>query len=149
MTLFTLRMSRYFKYLLLGTFFAAVLIIVYLYFNSNRSINELMSGNENLLEELSVKNNLQDLRAGLAILDSRTRGQIISGKPAKAEEFDTEIHQIKTALSALDTLQSEPLIFSALSNLRTVVQENIRFNQRVLDTFRTRGKAEAENLINT
>ena len=142
-------MSRYFKYLLLGTFFAAVLIIVYLYFNSNRSINELMSGNENLLEELSVKNNLQDLRAGLAILDSRTRGQIISGKPAKAEDFDTEIHQIKTALSALDTLQSEPLIFSALSNLRTVVQESILFNQRVLDTFRTRGKAEAENLINT
>ncbi len=67
-------MSRYFRYLLLAIFVAAVLLIVFLQFNSNRSINNLIRGNERLLNDLTTKNDLQHLQTDIIILENKISG---------------------------------------------------------------------------
>ena len=142
-------MGRYFKYILLITFLAAILVIVFLQFNSNRSINQLIRGNEDLLDELNIKNNLQQLKTDIVTLESKVRGTLIGGVAIDTDHLQKEIRSIQQSLQQLDVLQSDTLITSLIIDLDKAINEKIVFNQAVLGTFSIRGKKAAEKMINT
>jgi signal transduction histidine kinase/DNA-binding response OmpR family regulator len=142
-------MGRYFKYILLVIFLTALLLIVFLQFNSNRSINQLINGNENLLEELSIKNNLQQLQTDIITLESKVRGTVIGGMAIDSNHLQEELDNIKISLQQLDTLQSENMIAPYIIELNELVNSKINFNKNILDKFTGAGKAAAEELINT
>jgi signal transduction histidine kinase/CheY-like chemotaxis protein len=141
-------MNRYFKYILLVTFLAAVLVIVFLQFNSNRSINQLIGGNEDLLEELTIKNNLQQLQTGIVTLENKVRGTVIGGLAIDSNHLQQETDAIQLSLLQLDTLQSDAMIDPLLTELKRLVNSKIGFNRNVLDMFTLKGKVAAEQLIN-
>jgi signal transduction histidine kinase/CheY-like chemotaxis protein len=142
-------MTRYFKYVLLATFFAAVFLIVFLQFNSNRSINQLITGNENLLNELGLKNNLQQLQTGIVTLENKVRGTVIEGPKIDSNHLQEEIDDIQTLLTGLKQLENDNAITSSISELGRLVNSKIAFNKTVLDSFSEKGKTVAEKLINT
>ena len=142
-------MTRYFKYVLLATFFAAVFLIVFLQFNSNRSINQLITGNENLLNELGLKNNLQQLQTGIVTLENKVRGTVIEGQQIDSNHLQEEIDDIQTLLTGLKQLENDNAITSSISELGRLVNSKIAFNKTVLDSFSEKGKTVAEKLINT
>lgn len=142
-------MNRYFRYLLLAIFIIAVLLIVFLQFNSNRSINKLIQGNENLLGDLAIKTNLQRLQTNIITLESKLRGAIISGSAVDSEHLYEEINSVNESLKKLDILGNDKSIRPLLGNLNRQVNSKIVYNRAVLDTFRIRGKMQAEQMINT
>lgn len=141
-------MIRYFKYLLLVVFIATVLLIVFLQFNSNRSIEKLIDGNENLLSDFGVKENLQDLTAEMIALESKVRGSIIGGNAADTEQFRPEIDSINTALQKLDTLADDESLQPLITDLRRLVHAKMQFSSQVLATYREQGKPAAEQMVN-
>jgi signal transduction histidine kinase/DNA-binding NarL/FixJ family response regulator len=141
-------MNRYFKYLLLIVFVATVLLIVFLQFNSNRSIDRLIDGNENLLSDFGVKENLQRLSAEMISLESKVRGSIIGGSAADTEQFRPEIDSINTSLQKLDTLADDETLQPLIKDLRRLVNAKMQFSNAVLQTYREQGKPAAENLVN-
>jgi signal transduction histidine kinase/ActR/RegA family two-component response regulator len=141
-------MGRYFKYILLTTFIGAILVIVFLQFNSNRSINQLINGNEDLLMELSLKNGLQELQTDIVTLESKVRGIVIKGVPKDSFHLLAEINKIQGTLQELDSLQTDSTISPLLIDLNLLVQKKINFSRNVLDTFGLKGKAAAEGLVN-
>src|SRR5206468_12222257 len=110
-------MGRYFKYILLITFLAAILVIVFLQFNSNRSINQLIRGNENLLDELTIKNDLEQLKTGIVTLESKVRGTLIRGETIDTIHLQKEILNIQQILQQLDALQTDTLIAPLIDDL--------------------------------
>ncbi|WP_336515478.1 response regulator [Pollutibacter soli] len=142
-------MSRYFKYLLLVAFLAAVLLIVFLQFNSNSNINQLIDSNEMLMQDLATRSDLQQLFNEVITMESKVRGAVIRGVPLDSIEFTSETDTIYKALNRLDSLHDDPSLHSLIEQLSFQVDEKIKFNRAVLDSFSLRGKASAEELINT
>lgn len=141
-------MNRYFNYILLGTFLTVALVIVFIQFNSNRSISQLITGNEDLLDELTVKTNLQQLQTGIVTLESKVRGTVIKGAAVNNNHLQVEIESIELSLVQTDTLQAYPMIAPLIVQLNKLVYAKIQFNKNVLDTFSQKGKAAAEQMIN-
>jgi len=142
-------MSRYFRYLLLAIFVAAVLLIVFLQFNSNRSINNLITGNERLLNDLTTKNNLQHLQTDIIILENKISGAVIRGVSVDSTQLKAEIGNIRSTLSSLDELESDVVTDPLVKRLYGLVDEKINYTQEVLDSLKTKGKSSAEKMINS
>ena len=142
-------MNRYFKILAPLVFVTVVLLIVFLQFNSNRSIQRLIHHNENLLQVSSTKANLQKLIAGVAMLESKVRGKVISNEQVDTGFRTTEINTIRKTLDELDTLRFYPSIVPMLGQLDSLVDAKISFNQYILETYQSEGKRAAENVIRT
>lgn len=142
-------MNRYFKMLAPVIFVTVVLLIVFLQFNSNRSIERLIHHNENLLQVSSTKANLQKLLTGVVLLESKVRGKVISNEKVDTGFRTSEISSIKKTLSELDTLRFYPDIIPLIGELDRLVNSKISFNQYILDTYQDEGKKAAENVIRT
>lgn len=141
-------MSRYFRYLLLSVFVATVLLIVFLQFNSNRSINKLIDSNEVLLNDFDVKESLQHLTGEIIALESKVSRAIISGAAPDSQQFQPEINSINTTLQKLDTLAYDEALQPLIADLRHLVNEKMNFSNSVLQVYRNKGKPEAEKLVN-
>ncbi len=142
-------MNRYFKMFAPVIFVTVVLLIVFLQFNSNRSIERLIHHNENLLQVSSTKTNLQKLLTGVVLLESKVRGKVISGEKVDTGFRTTEINTIKKTLTELDTLRFYPAIVPLIGHLDSLVNSKISFNQYILDTYQSEGKKAAEHVIMT
>jgi signal transduction histidine kinase/CheY-like chemotaxis protein len=142
-------MNRYFRYILLAIFLVSILTIVIIQYNADRSIKELISSNESLLGELSIKNELQQLQTGVANLESKVRGVVISGNNSDDAAIEKEIVKLKGTLFNLRDLENDQMIRPILRELNLLVEAKIRFNREVLKEYNLNGKRSAEYLINT
>ncbi len=142
-------MNRYFKMFAPVIFVTVVLLIVFLQFNSNRSIERLIHHNENLLQVSSTKANLQKLLTGVVLLESKVRGKIISNEKVDTGFRTSEITAIRNTLDELDTLRFYPAIIPLIGQLDSLVDSKILFNEYILDTYQNEGKKAAENVIKT
>lgn len=141
-------MSRYFKYFLLAIFLAAVLLIVFLQYNSNRSINKLIYSNENLLDGLTTRTDLQRVQTEILTLESKVRGTVIRGEAPDSNHLLAEISSINLSLQKIDPINADAAIRPMIEKLNNLVASKIDFNKKVIDTFRLTGKAAAEKIIN-
>lgn len=134
---------------MLGAFLSAVTLIVFLQFNSNRSINQLIDGNENLLSELSLKNNLQALQTQIISLESKVRGTVINDAVIDKNHLQEEISNINQSLKPLQALKAGSSTRELVTQLELLINAKIDFNKEVISTFSSEGKAAAEKIINT
>ncbi|HLO82179.1 MAG TPA: ATP-binding protein [Chitinophagaceae bacterium] len=141
-------MNRYFRYIVFAIFLVSILTIVVIQYNADTSINELIRSNESLLGELSIKKELQQLQTGIADLESKVRGVVISGNTDTAA-IEKEIRVLKVTLINLRVLDNEEMIRPILSDLNRLVENKIDFNREVLQVNNSKGKRSAEDLINT
>ena len=143
-------MRRYFRYILVVVFLIAITVIVFLQFISNTNIDQLISGNEDLLESQNIKAELQRLQKNIFALDAETKAIVISGerKTAPAPGLLNKTGQVWKAQNSLHVLESEPELAVPVAQLKRLVAQKLLFNQQLLDTFNLKGKREAEAMIN-
>lgn len=142
-------MGRYFRIILLAVFLLSVLLIVVLQFNSDRSINLLIEGNESLLEELKIRNDLVMLQGSISALESKVRGTIISAGRADSNDIQKEFNAIEEYMQRLSVLENREQFVPLLTVLYRQVNAKTSFNRNVLGVYDEKGKAEAEAMINT
>ncbi|MGF6848585.1 signal transduction histidine kinase/CheY-like chemotaxis protein/HPt (histidine-containing phosphotransfer) domain-containing protein [Chitinophaga sp. W3I9] len=136
------------KYYLLGLFITGMILFVVLQFNSANNIHKLIKGNEQLLQELNVKNELQKLQTNMAKTDSKVRGAVISQDTIHITGIEAEIAIIKADLKEINKIIRNDSTEKLLTQLNYLVDEKNAFNLMVLDTFYSQGKWAAEKLIN-
>ncbi|NCU03053.1 MAG: response regulator [Chitinophagaceae bacterium] len=140
-------MKRNSRYFLLAVFVVSVLLIVFLQYNSNRSIDGLINGNENILNGFGVKANLQQLQTDIVALESKVKGTVISDSGTAENHLDTEIKALTNSLQTITTLAADSTVQPLLYKLNGLVDARIRFHRALLDTFRLQGKQAAEKMI--
>lgn len=136
------------KYYLLGLFVAGMILFIVLQFNSANNIQKLISGNEQLLQQLNVKNELLKLQTNMAKTDSKVRGTVISQDTLQITGIEAEIAIIKADLFTINKMARTDNTEKLLNQLGYLVEEKNNFNVQVLDTFYNKGKWAAEKFIN-
>lgn len=135
-----------FRYILVGSFLAAIILIVFLQFNSNQSINELIGSNEDLMQSYTVKTQLQKIQKHLLTLDLETKNIIIKNRRTLREQqhLQRAFQNLAKSQQALNVhLGSDARV------LNQWIDKKTRFVKSVLDTFLLKGKSAAEAVINS
>jgi signal transduction histidine kinase/CheY-like chemotaxis protein len=136
-----------FKYLLLAIFLTAILLIVFIQFNSNRSINQLINGNESLIHELETKNKLQQLENEIATVENKIRTKILQKDTTGISKIRTDLSNITITLTELDSMVNDKSTDSLVSLLQKMVNEKVAHNKSITDTFQLKGKEVTEKMF--
>ncbi|MEJ0103343.1 MAG: ATP-binding protein [Bacteroidota bacterium] len=137
-----------FKYVALIIFLSGLILIVFLQFNSSRSINKLIEGNTSLLNELKTQNELQKLQTEIVTVESKIRGAVITENGSHLEGIREEIDSINHKLKQIEANVKDKNTSDMLQKLNTLVSRKIIYSQQVIDTFNSSGKHAAEKIIN-
>ena len=137
------------KYLALWFFLAGVILIVFLQFISGVNINRLLRGNEKLLNEVKIQNNLRKLEADVLSLESDIRGIIITGDTALMPKTTQKMEAIQQKMMVLKESLDTGGTSNEMRTLDFLVREKLDLSRRLLQSYREDGKMAAGNLINT
>jgi signal transduction histidine kinase/CheY-like chemotaxis protein/CHASE3 domain sensor protein len=101
-----------------------------------------------ILEMIKFEDRLDKLRNDITLVQSRIRGYVITSDPAFVNNIENEIHQIGNDMLQLkleggDDVSLKPL----LDSLDLLVKSKIQFSYHTLETFKTGGKAQTEELL--
>ena len=138
-----------FKYIALIIFLSGLILIVFLQFNSGRSIDKLIEGNTSLLNELKIQNDLQKLQTEIVTVESQIRGAVITQNRQHLEGIREEIDSINHKLKFIEGNIKDKEASVILKKLNELVNRKIIYSQQVIDTFLIAGKFAAEKIINT
>ncbi|MDF2381224.1 response regulator [Nostoc ellipsosporum NOK] len=136
-------------YYILAAFIAGTLVLVYIQYNSSKNINELIRGNELLLGEMNVSNQLKDLEKDVLTVESKVRGAVTTRDTTLAEGLTQQMARIDSELLMLQKLSDNDSSVLFIDKLDDLVHQKLLFNQIILDSLREHGKASAEALIAT
>ncbi len=131
---------------LLGIFIVTIMLIVFLQYNSNRNVNQLIQGNQELLTELQRRIAIHTLRENLFYVSAEER-KMISQPPMtlhpdmnnRRKKIATEIEYLKK----LDAGNHNP----ELMKLDSLVAQLLSFHNNVLDTLDGRRELQTKMII--
>ena len=134
---------------ILASFVAGTLLLVYIQYNSSKNINNLIEGNETLMNEVSVNSKLNQLEKTIIKVESKVRGAIVINDPYTIVGIDSEILEIKSLLKQLQGLSYDDSSLFFLDHLDTLMEEKLLFSQDVLINLRKNGKDNAMEIISS
>lgn len=137
------------KYIILSVFLIGILLIVFLQFNSGKSINDLISTNEKLLNELRLENELEKVQTSIVKVDDKLQRTIISHDSGQVNSIEKEVAVVRNDVKMIDDMLNDDSTQQYVTDLINLVDQKIAFSYMVLDTFKKNGKLAAENLVNT
>jgi len=92
--------KKLFTYLL-AIFIVTIMLIVFLQYNSNRNVNQLIDGNQALLTELQRRIAIHSLREDLYFISNEERRMITQNLPALQPEINTKRKRIAAEVEYL------------------------------------------------
>jgi signal transduction histidine kinase/CheY-like chemotaxis protein len=138
-----------FKYFALIIFLISILLIVFLQFNSGKSIQNLIDRNKELLHELQVQQSLEQLKSDIVLVESNIRGLVITQDSSHLQGMGNDLVKVQGELedimSSIKDKNSERL----LNELVFLINAKQLFNKSILEEFRSNGKVAAETIINS
>ncbi len=134
-------------YSIFSGFIAGILVLIYIQYNSAKSINNLVSGNEQLLNEIQVSRELKELEKDLLTAESKIRGTVASRDTSHILGLDAQISRIENGLVKLQQVTDDDSSILYVDKLDELVREKIRYNQEMLDAFFKPGRPSAASLF--
>jgi len=130
-------------------FLASIVLIVFLQYNSGNSIKNLIHDNRSLLNELQIKNKLQEFQTDIIFGESSLRDLVASDDPEHILETDKDLKRIQNEFNEIDSTirpTSDELLLNRLSFLVTEKMEN---SNQVIKILYEQGKDSAVGFIRT
>jgi len=132
---------------ILAAFIAGNLLLIYIQYNSAKNVNTLIKGNEKLVAEFKVGNELKDLEKDVISVESKIRGTVTTKDSSHIKGLEIQIAEVQNDLDKLQKISDDDTSVKYIDVLDRLVQEKFLSSQRILDSFRLKGKMAAENLI--
>lgn len=139
--------SKRIIYYLLAAFITGNLLLIFMQYNSARNIDNLILGNEKLLDEFKTGSQLRELEKDMISMESDVRGAIAMSDVSIAGNLDQQVDNVQNDLAHLQQIKDNDSSIRYIDELDKLVQEKISFNRQVLDTFTHSGKKAAEALM--
>jgi signal transduction histidine kinase/CheY-like chemotaxis protein len=134
-----------FIYFILSAFIAGNLLLIFMQYNSVKNINNLIEGNEKLLRELQVSNQLREIERDLLSTESKIRGAIATNDTSYLKEIDFRIAETKRYLDSLKLVSDQDSTFRHITALYAIADEKLQLKTRVLDSFHYTGRISPES----
>ncbi|RYZ27910.1 MAG: hypothetical protein EOP49_41890 [Sphingobacteriales bacterium] len=139
--------SKRIIYYLLAAFITGNLLLIFMQYNSARNIDNLILGNEKLLDEFKTGTQLRELEKDVFSMESDVRGAIAMTDVSVAANLEQQVVEVQGDLAQLQTIADDDSSVKFIDELDRLVQEKITFSRQVLDTFTHSGKKAAEILM--
>lgn len=141
--------SKKIIYYILAAFIAGNLLLIYLQYNSAKNINGLISGNERLMYEFGVENELRALEKGVHAVENGVLQTITKRDPVDLPGIERQVAEVEKDLGMLQKINDDDNSVRFIDELDALVRQKLLFSHRVLDTFHRAGKGAAEDLFAT
>jgi signal transduction histidine kinase/DNA-binding response OmpR family regulator len=139
--------SKRIIYYLLTAFITGNLLLIFMQYNSARNIDNLILGNEKLLDEFKTGSDLRELEKDMISMESDVRGAIAMTDVSIAGNLEQQVSDVQNDLAQLQQIHDDDSSVKFIDELDKLVQQKISFSRQVLDTFNHSGKKAAEALI--
>ena len=147
MTFFDKMNTRQFTYLVVAAFITGLLLLVVVQYNSSANINQLISGNAQLLKEIRTTNRLREIERDIVWVESRIRGAIATDDISHIEGIDSKITEVKNYLDSLRTGNSDPNVQRYIERLRVLAINKLENKNEMLDDYQDSGKMDDTSII--
>lgn len=137
------------KYATLSLFVAGVLLIVFLQFLSGENINRLINGNQKLLHEVHLQNELRKLEANVLTVESDIRGLVITGDSSLLPAVQVKISGITRDAQELQKTLHDEAAKKQIKQLNVLIAKKTSFSYAVLHAYLNSGKPAGEALVNS
>ncbi len=134
-------------YYILSGFVLGTLLLIFIQYNTSKNISNLITGNEKLLNEFKVGNQLKNLEKDIIAVESKIRGTVTTKDTIHIEGLEKQIQQIETELRQLQKISDDDNSVKYIDELDDMVHEKLKFSHQILDSFKVVGKIAAENVI--
>jgi signal transduction histidine kinase/CheY-like chemotaxis protein len=141
--------SKKIIYYILAAFIAGNLLLIYLQYNSAKNINGLISGNERLMYEFGVENELRALEKGVHAVENGVLQTITKRDSVDLQGIECQVAEVEKDLGMLQKINDDDNSVRFIDQLDTLVRQKLLFSHRILDTFHRAGKGAAEDLFAT
>lgn len=141
--------SKKIIYYILAAFIAGNLLLIYLQYNSAKNINGLISGNERLMYEFGVENDLRALEKGVHAVENGVLQTITKRDPVDLQGIERQVAEVERDLGMLQKINDDDSSVKFIDQLDALVRQKLLFSHQVLDTFYRTGKVAAEGLFAT
>ena len=106
--------------------------------------------NNRLLEDMSFRDKLSDLRSDVLLIESRVRGAVVTGK----EEFifnidDNYLEAYRDLNEIIEKTNLDTGLKKMVDSLNVLTRHKIQISKQIVDVYNQKGKTEAEKLIGT
>lgn len=139
--------AKYFIYYTLSGFVLGTMLLIFIQYNTSKNISKLISGNEKLLDEFKVSNQLKDLEKDIITVESKIRVTVNTKDTMHIEGLEKKIQQIEAELMQLQKISDDDNSVKYIDELDYMVHEKLKTSHQILDSFHAVGKIAAENLI--
>lgn len=135
-----------FIYIILAAFISGMLLLIFIQYNSSRSIDQLIAGNTLLLNELKAGNDLREMERDILSVESKIRAAVATGDPSFADGID---EQIADAEAKLDTLRNskDRESIADINRLAVLAREKLDKKNLMLDSFFHEGRMPDKTVI--
>lgn len=140
-----MRNNRFVLYLL-GIFISTVILIVFLQYNSNDHINKLIQGNESLINEFKIIGETQKLLTNMLYIESEIHRAVIGEDSSNLEGIQNKEKNARAGLYNLKNLVQTESTRMLIKHLDSLIEENLKFGNNVLNTLFTKGQSAAEEM---
>ena len=134
---------------ILTAFIAGNILLIFIQYNSAKNTTALIQGNEKVLREFNVSNNLKELEKDILSVESKIRGTVSTTDSSYIDGLETKVTAIENNLRQLQKISDDDVSIKYIDQLDNLIHEKLNFSRQILDSFHLRGKDAAENLIAT
>ncbi len=132
---------------ILAAFIAGNLFIIYIQYNSSKNTAALINGNEQVLRELNVSNNLKELEKDIISVESKIGGTVTTADLSYIEGLQLKINAIENNLHQLQKISDDDFSIKYIDQLDALVRKKLLLSRQILNEYQTNGKAAAEDLM--
>ena len=140
-------LKRKFKYLILIVFLSSIILIVFLQYNSGKSIKHLITDNESLLNELQIKSKLQKLQTDIIFSESALRDLVSHENRQHVEDLTDDYSIIQKELAEIDSTIRPTSQAGLLDKLKFLMKEKIENSDHTISILYSKGPDFALALI--
>jgi signal transduction histidine kinase/CheY-like chemotaxis protein len=137
-----MRNKRFMIYLL-GIFITTMILIVFLQYNSNSNINNLIHGNESLMSEFQIIGETQKLETDMLYIESHIYRTVFSKDSSFLEDISNNEKKVRKILSKLRPLVLTDSTKKLVQELDSLIEVKLEFGHIILDTLFSKGQSAA------
>jgi len=123
-------------YWVLAAFITGNLLIIFVQYNSSKNIQNLITGNKKLLNELTVGNQLREAERDLLSAEIRLARAVATKDTSYLLQVDTLIAAAHTLLDSLRIMNDQDGTIRNIDQLSKLADEKLLLRNLVMDSFR-------------
>ncbi|HLZ89601.1 MAG TPA: ATP-binding protein, partial [Puia sp.] len=139
--------SNRFIYIILAAFITGMLLLVFIQYNSSRSIDQLIEGNLLLLNDMKLGNDLREMERDLLTVESRVRAAVATGDSSFLQGSDDRIADAASNLDTLRRMSQDTASTNDIDRLSVLAKERLDRKNFLVDSFFRMGRRPPPSII--